>query len=265
MVGEVLLVVLGLLTGSFLSAFVDRLQDGRKWVVARSQCDSCKTHLGSLDLLPVISWTISRGKCRHCKKPIGWRYPVIELTTAGLFMISYIFWPDPLVAFEIVKFGLWLVFLAGFVALSIYDLRWCLLPNKIVYSLIGLAMLGLAAEIILTDSGFSSIIGAGAGVLGCAGLFYVLFWMSKGRWIGGGDVKLGILLGILAGGIVESLILVLIASILGLLVSLPLFINKKLNLKSQLPFGPLLMAATVIMVIFGGSLLDWYLNLAFSY
>ena len=260
----VYLSMLGLVVGSFLTALVDRLHDGRKWVMARSECDSCGITLRVADLVPVFSWLLSKGQCRHCQCSISWRYPVIELATVSIFLLSYLVWPESLAGFELVKFGTWLIFVTGFVGLSVYDLRWFVLPNKLIYPLLVISSLMLSLEAVFFDGGLSLIGNAALGALACGGLFYVIFQVSKGRWIGGGDVKLGILLGILAGGFLEAVLLVLIASLLGLLVAIPLLVKKGLNFKMKLPFGPLLMAACVVIVLFGENILDWYLNISFG-
>ena len=254
-----LLALLGCLIGSMLTALVDRLHDKRKLVLARSECDSCQTTLGVWDLVPVISWLASRGKCRHCKDKISWRYPVIELVTTSAFIVSYIAWPNTLVSYELAVFAVWLVVLTGFIALSIYDIRWLILPNKILYPLIALAGLMIAGEAVwLADYGL--LIGPLLGALCCGGGFYAMFQLSQGRWIGGGDVKLGILLGLLAGGLLSALLLMFLASVLGLLVALPQIFTNRFNLKSKLPFGPFLILSGVIVVLFGETILDWYLS-----
>src|SRR3954465_436221 len=102
------LVVLGLCLGSFVNALVWRLHEqeegGSKKAAAkklsiikgRSMCPHCKHALKPIDLIPVISWLSLRGKCRYCSKPISIQYPIVELSTALLFVVSYIWWPEPL-------------------------------------------------------------------------------------------------------------------------------------------------------------------------
>jgi prepilin signal peptidase PulO-like enzyme (type II secretory pathway) len=94
-----------------------------------------------------------------------------------------------------------------------------------------------------------------------AGLFYGLFVVSEGRWIGGGDVKLGVALGLFAGGAVQALLVVLLASLLGLVATVPQLARGKATTASKIPFGPFLLLATVITVLFGTRLADWYLGL----
>jgi prepilin signal peptidase PulO-like enzyme (type II secretory pathway) len=99
------------------------------------------------------------------------------------------------------------------------------------------------------------------GVAIISGLFYGLFFMSQGKWIGFGDVKLGIVLGLLAGGAMKALIVLLSASLLGTIVSLPLLIKGKATRKSHLPFGPLLLAGMIIVGLWGTSIVSWYVSL----
>jgi prepilin signal peptidase PulO-like enzyme (type II secretory pathway) len=90
------------------------------------------------------------------------------------------------------------------------------------------------------------------------GIFYLLFQLSAGKWIGGGDVKLGALLGILVGGPVQSLLLIFVASALGSVISVPLLITGKAKRGTKLPFGPFLIVAAIIVRLFGVSLVAWY-------
>jgi prepilin signal peptidase PulO-like enzyme (type II secretory pathway) len=161
----------------------------------------------------------------------------------------------------LLRFVLWLVFLVGFVILTVYDLRWKLLPNKVVYPLIVLAVLQVILLVIFYSAGVSAVTGAAVGALIISGGFYLLFQVSAGKWIGGGDVKLGIVLGALSGGAEQALLLLFIASFSGTLITLPLLLDKKLKAKATIPFGPFLLLAAVIGQLFGASLIRWYTHL----
>ncbi len=263
------LVVLGLILGSFTSASVWRIQKQTlskkitpetSILHGRSICMSCKHKLGLLDLIPLFSWVFLRGKCRYCHKPISFQEPIVELSTAILFVASYLFWSYRFNAQGKVLFFFWLIFLLGFIALTIYDLRWRLLPNRIVTPLIYLALLQIVVRLIFFDGGLSLVLGSTWGILFSAGLFYGIFIVSKGTWIGGGDVKLAIALGLLLGGPTLSILMVFLASLIGCLVSLVLVIMKRMHRKSMIAFGPLLMSATIICYLFGNHILDWYKN-----
>jgi prepilin signal peptidase PulO-like enzyme (type II secretory pathway) len=206
-----------------------------------------------------------KGKCRYCKKPISWQYPVVELITAALFVKSYYFWPyasggNWSISAGIL-FGIWCVLLTLFMALTIYDLRWMLLPDKLVFVVIGLSALFVGVRLVTSSNPATVFLDSFYGLLSVGGLFYVLFQASKGKWIGGGDVKIGFGLGLLAGSLLNGFLLIFVASCLGTIVALPLLLTGKKALTGKLAFGPFLMAATVFVVLFGPTVTDWYQRL----
>jgi prepilin signal peptidase PulO-like enzyme (type II secretory pathway) len=255
-----ILIVLGLCFGSFVNALVWRLHEGRDWVHERSECVHCHHELAPLDLIPVLSWLMLRGKCRYCHKPISVQYPLVEALTAALFVISYLEWPMALHGSEVVVFGLWLAILIGLVALLVYDLRWMLLPNKLVFPLIGLALVMQLISIAHNWRGWGLLVSLALAVVIGGGVFYAIFQVSDGKWIGGGDVKLGFLLGLLVGTPAKSLLVIFLAAVLGTVVSLPMLLSKKLQRTSTIPFGPFLIVAGIVAVLFGDSIINWYTN-----
>lgn len=267
----IVLVVLGLALGSFINALVWRLHQQdlpKKKRVAtdkelsistgRSMCPHCQHTLSWYDLVPVLSWLSVAGKCRYCKIPISRQYPSVELLTASLFVASYIYWPLELDVAGLWLLSVWLVSLVALVALAVYDLRWMLLPNRIVFPLIGIASVGVLGNAIMADKPVTVITQALLGLLVAGGIFYVLFQVSSGNWIGGGDVKLGFALGLLLGGPVEAFLMLFVASLLGLCLSLPAVAAKKSKLASRIPFGPFLITATILVQLFGHAIIDWY-------
>lgn len=268
----IILGMLGLCFGSFVNALTWRLHEQarpkKKRVAAdkdlsiatgRSMCPACQHTLAWYDLLPVISWLSLGGRCRYCRKPISWQYPLVELATAGLFVFSYAFWPFSIFNLEsYVLFGFWLVFLVGFMALAVYDLRWMILPDKIVFPMQALAATYAIAQIAILQTGWQGAQSAVWGVLLSAGLFYVIFQVSAGRWIGGGDVKLAVVLGLLIGGPANALLMLFVASMLGSIVGVPLLVFGKAGRATKLPFGPFLILATIIVYLFGAGLIGWY-------
>jgi prepilin signal peptidase PulO-like enzyme (type II secretory pathway) len=257
-----LLIVLGLVLGSFVNALVWRWHEKKDWVNDRSECVHCHHKLGPLDLIPVFSWLFLRGKCRYCHKKID-DNPLVEVTLPILFVASYIFWPATLTGSEVFVFVMWLVLLVGFLALAVYDLRWYLLPDKMVFPLAGLAAVQTAVVAIWDRDWHVVVVGLG-GVLVISGLFYLLFQASKGTWIGGGDVKLGLALGLLAGGVLQSFLLLFVASLIGMIISLPMLVKGKADRKTQLPFGPLLIAGLIIVKLFGAAVVSWYTGMIYA-
>lgn len=254
----ILIALLGLIFGSFINALVWRIHTKRKWVNERSMCPHCKHILAAKDLVPVFSWLTLRGKCRYCKKPIE-DTPIVEIATALLFAGSYLAWPF---GFEIggaVLFASWLVCLVVLIALAVYDIRWMLLPNKMVATITVLASINvLILAVGHLHAPATVILEAVLAATIIAGLFWVLFQVSKGKWIGGGDVKLAVALGLLAGTPIKAFLLIFIASVLGTIVSLPLLASKRLKVQAKIPFGPFLIAATIIVYLFGSAMIEWY-------
>jgi len=273
----VLLGLVGVILGSFVNALVWRLHEqeelaGKKGTAAaerrralsisrgRSMCPHCGHELAAKDLVPVLSWVSLRGKCRYCRQPISWQYPLVELVTGALFAVSYAAWPLGLQKVGLFELVLWLVFVVGFVALAVYDLRWFLLPDKIVLPLTLLAALQTVVVALWLGNWtllWQPLVAAGI----IFGLFWLLYQASKGAWIGGGDVKLGIVLGLLVGTPLRAFLVIFFASLLGTLVSIPLLAQGKKGLKVHIPFGPYLLAATVLIVLYGTHIVAWYENL----
>lgn len=268
----VVLIVFGLCIGSFVNALVYRVHEQSKKskkpkkelsiLNGRSMCVHCHHELVWKDLVPVLSWLSLGGKCRYCRKKISWQYPLVELVTAGLFVLSYVYWPESSMFSlrDVINFTSWLAVIAGLVALSVYDLRWMLLPNRIMYPMTVLA-LGLAVFNIISEPAgqhLELLLNTFYAVLIAGGLFYLLFQVSSGRWIGGGDVKLGLLIGLLLQDPYKAFLALLTASLLGVIVIIPGLLLGRVTARSKLPFGPFLIAGLIIAYIFGADVIEWY-------
>ncbi len=269
--------LLGLVLGSFVNACVWRLHEqealrGKKTIAAkeklqrlsitkgRSMCPSCHHELAAKDLVPVLSWLGLKGKCRYCHKPISWQYPLVELLTAGLFVLSYISWPLGLQGVGLFQFVVWLLFVVSFMALAVYDLRWFMLPDRVILPLVIFA----AVEVLVVALWRHSLGALWQPIVGATiifGLFWGLFQASKGAWIGGGDVKLALVLGLLAASPFRAFLVIFFASFLGTLVSIPLLAKGKAGLKVHVPFGPYLLGASFIVQLYGAHIVTWYQKL----
>lgn len=272
------LIILGLAFGSFVNALVwriyqqslpkkKRLASDKDLSIAtgRSMCTHCKHTLAWYDLIPVLSWLSVGGKCRYCRKQIGLQYPAVEIATAALFVISYVLWPIELIeAYQILGFVIWLVSLVCFMALIVYDIRWMLLPNRVVFPLIALGVLMTLVRAYGADNFTASVFLSVGGLAVAGGIFYIVFQISDGAWIGGGDVKLGFGLGLLLGSPVLAFLMLFGASVLGLLVALPGIVLKKSRMNSKLPFGPFLIISTIVVMLVGQRIFNWYTG-AFLY
>ena len=273
---NIITLTLGIVFGSLINAWVWRLsnqldlegnkrnlskKDKQKFSIlySRSICPSCNHKLNALDLVPVFSWLFLQGKCRYCKQPISVQYPAIELLTGILFFLSTYFW-DYGNIWSIVSLITWLITLVGLIALALYDYKHTILPSTIIYKLFLIVLVGLVAQFILGRP-VADIILIILSSVSLGGLFWLLYQFSNGRWIGGGDVRLGFLLGTVLGSPINSFLMLFIASLLAILVYY-LFLNKQKK-KSQLkvPFGPFLISASFIVVLFGQDIMDWYISL----
>ena len=252
------LILLGLCFGSFVNALILRLHT-RRSMLGRSECESCGHALSPLDLIPIASWIMLRGRCRYCHRQIDWENPAIEATMALLFVGSYFAWPQSHIASwqSWVSFGCWLFYCVALVALFVYDLKWMLLPNVIVFPLIAVGLFDAWLRTNGVPSLFVEHILFGALALG--GVYWILYIISKGSWVGYGDVKLGLFMGIVLGW-QEALAVLFLANLIGFLVVLPGMLTGSLTRKSRVPFGPFLTAAFIIVGLFGQRLLATYLS-----
>lgn len=254
--------VIGAALGSFSLVLAWRMHDKKDWVKSRSICDACKKELKAIDLVPIISFLALRGKCRQCKKPIPKTVFLAESLLGITVAVSYVWFPVELASvLSYVLFILWLITLTLLSALFWYDVRWMLLPNKLVYPTVVLGASFTAIRLLVEDLNLQDGLIyplLAAGVL--SGLFYVLYHSSGGKWIGFGDVRLALALGLIAGSPLQAWLLLFMASVIGVAVALPGMVTKKTKLKSQIPFGPLLIVATVVIFLSGESIVSWYSN-----
>lgn len=265
------LIVLGLCLGSFVNALVWRVREQSKTenrkqktvnrlsiLRGRSMCPHCKHELAAKDLLPLVSWLSLKGKCRYCDKPVSKQYPLVELATAALFVASYIWWPEPVQGVQTVLVGLWLLILTGLMALLVYDLKWYLLPDRIIIPLVVIASIYAVISVANAPNPGRALLNTLFAVAVGGGIFYALFQLSEGKWIGGGDVKLGWLLGLVVGTPAKSMLFIFLAALLGTLISLPLLARNRLTKNSIIPFGPFLIAGAILVQLFGSDILIWY-------
>ena len=258
------LFVLGAALGSFANAVVWRLRHNRDFVRERSECEHCHHPLGAIDLIPIVSWILLRGRCRYCHLRLSMQHPLVEMTTGFLFVALYLWWPGELATgADIASFAFWLLYLVGIAMLFLYDLHWQLLPNKILFPLIGVAALDLlVVRLGLQSGGVDVLISALVGVAVFSGFFGLLYAVSRGRWIGFGDVKLGIFMGLVLG-MPLSLFALLGSYYIAAAIILPLYVAGKVRRQSKVAFGPFLLSAMVLSYFFSPVLLDWWQTFGF--
>jgi prepilin signal peptidase PulO-like enzyme (type II secretory pathway) len=283
---SVSLAVLGLCLGSFAGATVWRLRarqlvqdkaegetvDGEEYkkllpltkaslTEDRSRCLHCGHELAWYDLLPLISWVSTGGKCRYCHKKIGAFEPLIELGAAVFFVGSYLLWPSLHTSVEVILFILWLTSGVLLAMLFAYDLKWFLLPNRLIFPLIGVGAIVAGIRLVTTPDSMDAFINLGAAVVILSGLYFILWWVSKGRWIGFGDIKLGLGLALLLGDWQLAFLVLFLANFIGCVIVLPGLLSGRMTRTTHVPFGPLLIIGFVASVLFGHFILQWYFTI----
>lgn len=256
----VLFAILGLLIGSFLNVVILRLPHGQH-LTGRSQCPRCKHVLGSAELIPVLSFVFQRGKCKHCRTTISPRYFIIELITAGLFgLVSLFFTSNGLI--DWILLGRMLVVVACAIVIFVIDYEHFLILDSIV--LIGsilVSALNLVHDIVASPGIFNSIFLHGLfGGISAFVVFYAVWFFSRGRWMGFGDVKFVGLMGLVLGVKLVWLAIVL-ACVIGSMVAIPLLLLGLKKMTSKIPFGTFLSVAWVFTALVGERILAWYLRL----
>ncbi len=238
-----LLFTAGASIGSFISAFLWRFGQGRSVTKGRSHCPNCGIVLKWNNLIPLLSYIFQRGKCHHCRQSIAPRYPIIELAFGGAFLVyGLIVQPD--VSFEAL-IGFYL--LAIMLALFLFDLNYLILPDIFILPSIGLILLAAALG-IAPISGLSFILASAL-----TGFFAILYLLSRGRWIGFGDVKLVFLVGLVIGYPL-ALVAVVAAIWTGALIGIVLIVFKRGTLKTKMPLGSLIAASAIFFILFKQSL-----------
>jgi len=226
----------------------------------RSRCLGCRHELALRDLLPLVSWLSSGGKCRYCRQPIGWFEPAIELGTAALFVLFYHYWLGTYGLNLPLQLVLWLPVLVLLVILFAYDYRWYLLPDRIMFPLIAVAAVLAVGHIAMHTDVLAALFSTLGAVLMLGGLYLVLWLVSRGAWVGFGDVKLGLALGLLLADWRLAFLTLLMANLIGTLIVLPGLLTKRLSRGTHVPFGPLLITGFFISLLWGEKIIAWYVH-----
>jgi len=259
----------GLIVGSFLNCVIYRLEQDESFLKGRSYCPHCKHVLSWKDLIPIVSFFTLRGKCRYCQKKISRQYPLVELATGILFILVFNFQLQATNYLVLVNFldffGFLILLLVSCLLLLIFvfDLKHYLIPDQLsyaaiisaaIYQLVRIANFGFRIE------NLKMLLPFFYSALGAAAFFLFLVLVSKGKWMGEGDIKLAFFMGLFLGwpAILAALFLAFFG---GAIIGLGLIVWKKKSLKSEIPFGPFLIAGTFISLFWGEQIIGFYLNL----
>ena len=250
--------ILGLFVGSFLNVVVLRLHRAESFVKGYSKCLACKHRLYIKDSIPLLSYLFLKGRCRYCKKKFSHQYPLLEVVTGLAFVL--VFWKvipsldlASATALQFIHLLDWWVIVSFLIIIFVYDLKYYLILDKIVWPGI---ILALIVNLFLGFSIFNLIFAA---VIG-GGFFLLQFVVSKGRWIGGGDIRLGVFMGAILGW-PHVLTALFISYILGSFISVFLLLAKRKEMGDKIPFGTFLALGTFVTMLWGPSLINWYFSL----
>lgn len=246
--------VLGLSVGSFLNCVIYRLETGQSFLKGRSFCPYCRHTLSWKDLIPVLSFLFLKGKCRYCHQKISFQYPLVELATGLIFVLVFHYSIGNL-QFAILN----LIISCFLIVIFVFDLKHYLIPDKVIYSAIAVSGIWYFVSGILGYYTKYEIRNTIYAAFGAAGFFFLIYLISKEKWLGLGDVNLAFLMGLFLGW-PKILIALFFSFFIGAVVGLVLIALKKKTMKSEIPFAPFLVSGTFISLFFGQSIINWYLS-----
>ena len=243
-----LVISVGLVLGSFYNVLVYRLPGDMDLKGERSMCPQCKTVLTLLDLIPLVSWLSLGGKCRYCKAQISIQYPIVEATSALFALFAYYRYGFGLEA--VLNY----VFMSACLIIALTDIRARIIPDEITITIFTLFLIAAPfrgsieqpfALSLRMNPQISLLLNAILGAIICGGFLLLLAELSNGR-MGGGDIKFVAATGAFLGWY-QTVIVLLIGSILGLIVTYILIKLGKASKGQPVPFGPYLAVAAIIV------------------
>ncbi len=253
---EIVIIILGLLVGSFLNCLAYRLPRQEKIMLVRSHCPKCLKVLSWLELIPVVSFILQKAHCRSCQQKISWQYPIAEIITALVFWAVIInFQLSIFNKFSITQ--LLTVFFYLFIAsililIFLIDLNDGVILDSIIWPSV---IIVFVSQIFLGQNWQNLLLAAAIG----GGWFGLQYLISRGRWIGAGDIGLGVLMGVILGDLLLVVALFL-AYVGGAIIGLILMAFKKKHWQSALPFAVFLAPATFVVMLWGKYVvLIWYI------
>ncbi|TVY10420.1 prepilin peptidase [Paenibacillus cremeus] len=243
---------IGALFGSFFNVVGIRVPRGQSVVHPRSSCGSCHQTLGPVDLIPIFGWLLRKGKCHYCGTPISGVYMLGELAGGVLFAALPLLFPDHLEE-------LWIAYplVSVLLILTVSDLKYMLLPNKIIYPAMLLFTLLRLLNHPLPLWHYALGFVLGGGILISVSL--IATWMGKPA-MGFGDIRLMALIGLVIG-VKLVLLCVFLSALLGSVIGLALIGSGKLSRSTPIPYGPFIAVGSLVSYCYGDPLVSWYLDL----
>ncbi len=248
----ILVLLFGLVWGSFLNVVIYRLPRNISLVFPPSSCPICKKRIRFYDNIPVFSYLILHGKCRYCGSPIPFSYFLVELVTPLCFWILYLRFP---LGFH---FFAACLFTSAMIALALIDFYHKILPDVLTLpgTFLALVYAAFRPDLSLRQALAGSVSGAGFLLL----IYGAYLWLRKKEGLGLGDVTMMLFIGAFLG-LTLTVLTLLIASLTGALVGSILMLVKKKDMQFALPFGTFLAPAAFISLVWGYQIIAWYIAL----
>ncbi len=259
---KIIIFIAGLCVGSFLNVCIYRIPLEKSIVFPPWGCPKCTNRLEAVDMIPVLSYIFLKGKCRNCKEPISIQYPMVELLTAVIWLVTYLRY-----GFTFETAGLIYLFTI-LIPVFFIDLKHMIIPNGLVLTgLIGGAAVfayhAFVEPFAIYESTlwYTPLIGmvSASGILFIIAIFGLIIYKNDGA-MGMGDVKLFMPIGLFLGWKLTVLTLILTIFIGGI-TSIILLIFKIKDRKSAIPFGPFIISATFFTALYGNQFIRWYFQL----
>ncbi len=241
----ILVLILGGLWGSFANVCIYRLPQEKSVVSGRSYCPKCKKKIVWYDNIPLISYFLLNGKCRKCKKKISGQYAFVEFLSILSFLIVYYLYGIALTSVLLMILSL------SFIIIFFIDLKHFIIPNVLTFSMMALGFVKSFDPNLnpMFPNYINSLIG---GIFGYGIIWSIIFFykqIRKKEGMGLGDAKLMAVIGFWFGWVSIPFVIFL-SSVLALVMIVPSLIKKTKSMTTEIPFGPYIIAATIIYIIF---------------
>ncbi len=253
--------VFGAVIGSFLNVLIYRLPIGMDFKRGNSICPKCEHQLYWKDLFPLFSWIFLGGKCRYCKAPISKQYPIVEAINGACYVLAYLFLcgGTGIEGLSLKLVG-YMIFFSCLIVVSWVDFKHQIIPDSMWIAIFvgGLFIVGDA----LINGYFDKhwIVSRIIGLFAVSGLFFLIGFITQGRAMGGGDIKLMAAVGFVLGW-KAVLISLFMSALFGVIFSIGRKIFDKKEMKGVIPFGPFLAMGSAVCAFVGEWIFDSYLSL----
>lgn len=245
----IIIAIYGLLIGSFLNVCIYRIPREESIAFPSSHCPNCNTNLKWYDNIPLFSYLFLKGKCRYCGVTISPQYPLIESVNAIIYLVLFFYFNFS------ADFVFYALISSVLVVITVIDLKEMIIPDILVVIILILSILHKATNYFIYGQA-PEILNSLGGLLIAGGLFLAIVILSGGG-MGGGDVTLIGALGFVLG-VKYILLTIFISFILGAFISIGLLATKIKTKKDPIPFGPFIIIAFFIVLLYGEQIFNIY-------